>query len=283
MTRSPTCLRTLTNPVDRTDRGFGQPGRPFRAMARPLRLFAPCPAATVSTPAAASVSTTGQPATGPIVYTAAKPVIGENAGAAARSRRGHTCRRRAFLQEALGVRCRAARGTSASIRRIPTKELRRARPLGLRAGDPRHAEEIGKLAADLEVLGAELLVFVAGALNPVVEFQVGDQQIQALLGVVLALGLLRHSIEAVRFVQDHFVLGIDLFLASALAAADALQLLPQRVPFADGLFVLGRIFGCPLREDLGLRDLRFQGAGIASGSTARSGPGPCRIRRVRPG
>ncbi len=82
MTRSQTCLRTLlTLLIVLTGVSASQAGLFGRWRAR--YDYAPCPAATVSTPAAASVSTTGQPATGPIVYTAAKPVIGENAGAAA--------------------------------------------------------------------------------------------------------------------------------------------------------------------------------------------------------
>ncbi len=82
MTRYSTCLRTLlTLLLVLTGVSASEAGLFGRWRAR-YDYYTPCPAAATLTPAAASVSATGQPAAGPIVYTAAKPVIGENAAAA---------------------------------------------------------------------------------------------------------------------------------------------------------------------------------------------------------
>ena len=124
-------------------------------------------------------------------------------------------------------------------------------------------QKIGQFAADLEIPDADLLVFVAGTADLVRRNSGKASRIQARPGVLFAVGLLRQLIEALGFVQDHVVLGVDL-PGAALgvgSGADAFQRFPQRVPFDDGLRVLGRIFGCPLREDLGLRDPRLQGEG----------------------
>ncbi|MGA2255875.1 MAG: hypothetical protein ABSG53_14610 [Thermoguttaceae bacterium] len=85
MNRYPTCLRALlTLLIVLTGVSASQAGLFGRW--RTGYYYPACAPATVATPAAPSVPATGQPkvsTTGPTVYTAAKPVIGENAGGAA--------------------------------------------------------------------------------------------------------------------------------------------------------------------------------------------------------
>jgi hypothetical protein len=82
MTSCSMCLRTLlTLVLVLTGISVSQAGLFGRWRAQ--YDYPACPAATYATPAGPSVSAVGQPAmapTGPIPYTAAKPVIGENAG-----------------------------------------------------------------------------------------------------------------------------------------------------------------------------------------------------------
>jgi hypothetical protein len=83
MTSRSMCLRTLlTLVVVLTGVSISQAG-PFGRWRARYDYYPVCPTATYATPAGPSVSAAGQPAmapTGPIPYTAAKPVIGENAG-----------------------------------------------------------------------------------------------------------------------------------------------------------------------------------------------------------
>ena len=85
MTRYPTCLRALfTLTIVLAGVSVSEAGLFGRWRAR--YDYPACPTATVSAPATASVPATGQPAAataGPTVYTAMKPVIGENTGGAA--------------------------------------------------------------------------------------------------------------------------------------------------------------------------------------------------------